>query len=188
MRIGGLGINKAAQQSNTSEIQKSAKKTVQKAMTDGYIEQIKEMAKRDAQNGTYMSDEFLQVKQARKKAYISPNRSGLQGQVMSIMQRAATGGSRGSLLMRLLGGYSMKAFFGACPQYNTAEVYASNGELVGAYTSGGQWIEMPTEAESKFLAESDSVYFEAYRTARAEMNAASQATTGSSGAGMDLRV
>ena len=184
MRIGGLGINKAAQQSNTSEIQKSAKKTVQKAMTDGYIEQIKEMAKRDAQNGTYMSDEFLQVKQA----YISPNRSGLQGQAMSIMQRAATGGSRGSLLMRLLGGYSMKAFFGACPQYNTAEVYASNGELVGAYTSGGQWIEMPTEAESKFLAESDSVYFEAYRAARAEMNAASQATTGSSGAGMDLRV
>ncbi|MBM6888622.1 hypothetical protein H6B69_22985, partial [Pseudoflavonifractor phocaeensis] len=48
MRIGGLGINKATQQSNTSEIQKSAKKTVQKAMTDGYIEQIKEMAKRDA--------------------------------------------------------------------------------------------------------------------------------------------
>lgn len=169
------------------EIKKSTQQTVGKAMTDGFVEKIKEMAKKDAQKGVYMSDEFTQMKQARKKTYVSPDRSGLQGRVMSFMQKAAAGGNRGTLLMRLLGGYSMKAYLGACPQYNTAEVYASNGELVGAYTSGGQWIEMPTEAESKFLGDTDLVYFEAYRAARAEMNASSQAPVCNSTSSVEFR-
>lgn len=146
------------------------------------------MAKKDAQNGVYMSKEFAQIKQAQKKTYVSPNRSGLQGLVMSFMQRAAAGGNRGTLLVSLLDGYSMKANLGACSQYNTAEVFASNGELVGAYTSGGQWIEMPTEAESSFLSETDSIYLEAYRAARAEMNVSSQVSVEDTTTSVDVRV
>ena len=127
MQIGGLGTNSTATLGGTSQIQKSAKKTVENAMTDGFVEQIKEMARKDAQTGVYMSDEFAQMRQAYKTRYVSPNRSGLQGQVMSFMQRAAMGGNRGNFLMRLLGGYSMKASLGIHSQYNTAEVFAPNG-------------------------------------------------------------
>ena len=45
MQIGGLGTNSTATLGGTSQIQKSAKKTVENAMTDGFVEQIKEMAR-----------------------------------------------------------------------------------------------------------------------------------------------
>ena len=48
MQIGGLGTNSTATLGGTSQIQKSAKKTVENAMTDGFVEQIKEMARKDA--------------------------------------------------------------------------------------------------------------------------------------------
>ena len=186
MRIGGLGINKAAQQSNTSEIQKSAKKTVQKAMTDGYIEQIKEMAKRDAQNGTYMSDEFLQVKQTRKKAYISPDRSGPMTQVNSAMKALAQEQKRIEVyLERLFGNCSAKVEGDSIGQ--TAEIYSSEGEVIASYNSfGGGWTVIPTKAESSFIDESGDIYMQAFREARAEMKAASQAMASGSEAGIDL--
>lgn len=163
-----------AKWNKTSETSQPAQQTAKKTVSDEFVEKIKEMAKSDAQKGIYMSEEFSQMRQAYKKTYISPNRSGLQGQVMSFMQRAAMGGTRGNLLMRLLGGYSMKASLGIHSQYNTAEVFAPNGELVGAYTCGGQWVEFPTEAESQFLGDTNLVYLEAYRAARAEMKAEGQ--------------
>ena len=187
MQIGGLGTNSTATLGGTSQIQKSAKKTVENAMTDRFVEQIKEMARKDAQTGVYMSDEFAQMRQAYKTRYVSPNRSGLQGQVMSFMQRAAMGGNRGNFLMRLLGGYSMKASLGIHSQYNTAEVFAPNGELVGAYTCGGQWVEFPTEAESQFLGDTNLVYLEAYRAARAEMKSAAQGQAPADTATVDIR-
>ena len=53
MRIGGFGFSEAAKWGETQEIQRSAQKTAEKAMTDGFISQIQEMAKTDAQKGVY---------------------------------------------------------------------------------------------------------------------------------------
>ena len=46
MRIGGLGISEATKWGKTPEIQRAADKTTQNAMTDGFVEQIKEIARK----------------------------------------------------------------------------------------------------------------------------------------------
>ena len=56
MQIAGLGFSEAAKWGETPEIQRSAQKTAEKAMTDGFVSQIQEMAKKDAQKGVYMSE------------------------------------------------------------------------------------------------------------------------------------
>ena len=183
MRIGGLGISEAAKWGETPEIQRAANKTAQNAMTDGFVEQIKEMAKKDAEKGVYMSDEFGQMRLAQMRKHVSPNRSKPVAQAAAYIQKASNG--YGTLLARLLGGYSMKAYVGGL--HPTAEVYAPNGEMIAAYTTAGTWKEIPTAAEEKFMSEAASVYLEAFRAARAEMKSASQATAGGSEAGIDLR-
>ena len=183
MRIGGLGISEAAKWGETPEIQRAANKTAQNAMTDGFVGQIKEMAKKDAQKGVYMSDEFGQMRLAQMRKYVSPNRSKPVAQAAAYIQKASN--RYGTLLARLLGGYSMKAYVGGL--HPTAEVYAPNGEMIAAYTTAGTWKEIPTAAEEKFMSEAASVYLEAFRAARAEMKSASQATAGGSEAGIDLR-
>ena len=183
MQIGGLRISEAAKWGETPEIQRAANKTAQNAMTDGFVGQIKEMAKKDAQKGVYMSDEFGQMRLAQMRKYVSPNRSKPVAQAAAYIQKASN--RYGTLLARLLGGYSMKAYVGGL--HPTAEVYAPNGEMIAAYTTAGTWKEIPTAAEEKFMSEAASVYLEAFRAARAEMKSASQATAGGSEAGIDLR-
>lgn len=98
------------------------------------------------------------------------------------MQRAAN--QYGTLLMKLLDGYSMEAHIGMHP---TAEVYAPNGEMIAAQPCTGQWIDIQTEAESKFLDECTMVYLDAYRAARAEINAAAQTPAQPAAGLVDLR-
>ncbi|OUO37602.1 hypothetical protein [Flavonifractor sp. An306] len=183
MQIGGLGISEAAKWGETPKIQRAANKAAQNAMTDGFVEQIKEMAKKDAEKGVYMSDEFGQMRLAQMRKHVSPNRSKPVAQAAAYIQKASN--RYGTLLARLLGGYSMKAYVGGL--HPTAEVYAPNGEMIAAYTTAGTWKEIPTAAEEKFMSEAASVYLEAFRAARAEMKSASQATAGGSEAGIDLR-
>ena len=183
MRIGGLGISEATKWGETPEIQRAADKTAQNAMTDGFVERIKEMAKKDAQKGIYMSDEFGQLRLSQMRKHVSPNRSKSVAQAAAFIQRASN--MYGTLIAKLLGGYSMKAYVGGL--YPTAEVYAPNGEMIAAYTTAGTWKEIPTAAEEKFMSEAASVYLDAFRAARAEMKATSPVTTGESGAGVDLR-
>ena len=104
---------------------------------------------------------------------------------MAFMQRAAN--QYGTLLMKLLGGYSMKAYLGVNSRYNTGEVYAPNGEMVAAQTCTGQWIDIQTEAESKFLDECTMVYLDAYRAARTEINTAAQAPAQPASGIVDVR-
>ena len=178
-------LSEAAKWGETPEIQSAAQKTAEKAMTDGFVSQIQEMAKKDAQKGIYMSDDFIQYQLSYMKRTVSPDRSRPIAQAMAFMQRAAN--QYGTLLMKLLGGYSMKAYLGVNSRYNTAEVYAPNGEMIAAQTCTGQWIDIQTEAESKFLDECTMVYLDAYRAARAEINAAAQTPAQPAAGLVDLR-
>ena len=182
MQIAGLGFSEAAKWGETPEIQRSAQKTAEKAMTDGFVSQIQEMAKKDAQKGIYMSEDFVQYRLSYMKRTVSPNRTQSVARAMMAMQRAAN--RYGTLLMKLLDGYSMEAHLGMHP---TAEVYAPNGEMIAAQTTGGQWIELHTEAEEKIMGESTMVYLEAYRAARAEIKAAAQTPAQPTVGTVDLR-
>jgi len=178
--LGVSGLNsspksEAAKWGRTPEIQKKAAATAKSAMTDGYIEQVKAMARRDAQKGVYMDKEYIQASLAHMEKYVSPDRSGPIAQVSAELRRAAGGGgsleSLFQLLDQLTGNCTAKIHTGVVGQ--TAEIYSADGEMIAGYNSlGGGWTTVQTKAESKFLDESKNVYYQAYTEARAEMKAA----------------
>lgn len=67
MQIGLMGLSgfsnskasEAAKWGETPQIQQKANVTAKNAMTDSYVEQLKEYAKRDAQKGIYMDNEAI---------------------------------------------------------------------------------------------------------------------------------
>ena len=82
----------------------------------------------------------------------------------------------------------MKAWVGGL--VDTAEIYAPNGEMIAAYNSNGGWMEISTEAEDQFLHQAAQIYSDAFKEARAEINAAAEnpAPEPASEAAFDARV
>ncbi len=161
------------------KIQKAEKRTAESAMTDGFVEKIKEYAKQDAKQGVYMSKGFIQFRLARMEQCVSPDRSGPKAEVMSAIQAALREPhpllqALEKMLEKLSGGGSANLKISGIQQ--AAEVYAPNGENIASYNSlGGGWTDIQTKEEHKYFSETASVYCQAYREARAEMRAAAEA-------------
>ena len=156
----------------SSKIQKR-EKAAKGAMSDSFIERIKAYAKEDAKKGVYMSEGFTQMRLAHMKQYVSPDRSGPKNQVMSAIQAALKEPhpmlqALEKMLEKLSGGCSANLKISSVQQ--AAEIFAPNGENIASYNSlGGGWTDIQTKAEHEFFGESASVYLQAYREARAEM-------------------
>lgn len=182
MQINGLyngyrsaaAYREAAKWGETPEIQKKAQATADKAMTDGFVAQIKEWAKKDAKVGDYMSDGFHQMRQAHMNKHISPDRSKPMAQVSQLIQAAMKDYDPIlSLLDTMLGDYSVEGRIS--PEGQTAHIYSPDGEMIASYNSlGGGWHTCQTAAETKFMGEAASVYARAFKEARAEMKASEQ--------------
>ena len=161
-----------------SKIQKAEKRTVESAMTDGFVEKIKEYTKQDAKQGVYMSKGFIQFRLARMEQCVSPDRSGPKADVMSAIQAALKEPhpmlqALEKMLEKLSGGCSARLNISSIHQ--SAEVTAPNGEVIAFYSSNGGWTDIQTKEEHKYFSETASVYLQAYREARAEMRAAAEA-------------
>ena len=162
-----------------SKVQKAEKRTAESAMTDGFVEKIKEYAKQDAKQGVYMSKGFIQFRLARMEQCVSPDRDGPKAEVMSAIQAALREPhpllqALEKMLEKLSGGGSANLKISGVQQ--AAEVYAPNGENIASYNSlGGGWTDIQTKEEHKYFSETASVYCQAYREARAEMRAAAGA-------------
>ena len=162
-----------------TKVQKAEKRTAESAMTDGFVEKIKEYAKQDAKQGVYMSKSFIQFRLARMEQCVSPDRDGPKAEVMSAIQAALREPhpllqALEKMLEKLSGGCSANLKISGVQQ--AAEVYAPNGENIASYNSlGGGWTDIQTKEEHKYFSETASVYCQAYREARAEMRAAAEA-------------
>ena len=162
-----------------TKVQKAEKRTAESAMTDGFVEKIKEYAKQDAKQGVYMSKGFIQFRLARMEQCVSPDRDGPKAEVMSAIQAALREPhpllqALEKMLEKLSGGGSANLKISGVQQ--AAEVYAPNGENIASYNSlGGGWTDIQTKEEHKYFSETASVYCQAYREARAEMRAAAEA-------------
>ena len=152
------------------------------------VAQIKEHAKKDAQVNVYMQKDYIQMINAHKQQRVSPDRQEAISRATLAINSAAKGKGSADLLSMLLGEYSMKAWVGGL--VDTAEIYAPNGEMIAGYNSNGGWTEISTEAEYQFLHQADQIYSDAFKEARAEINAAAKSPTPESagGAGFDTRV
>ena len=151
----------------TPAVKRAAKKDAQAALTDDVVAQIKEHAKRDAQVNVYQQKDYIQMINSHKQQRVSPDRQDAISRANMAMRSASRGGK--DLLSMLLGKYSMNAWLGGL--VDTAEVFAPNGEMIAAYNSDGGWTEISTEAEYQFLHQADQIYYDAYKEARAEINA-----------------
>lgn len=177
-----------------TKVQKAEKRTAESAMTDGFVEKIKEYAKQDAKQGVYMSKSFIQFRLARMEQCVSPDRDGPKAEVMSAIQAALREPhpllqALEKMLEKLSGGCSANLKISGVQQ--AAEVYAPNGENIASYNSlGGGWTDIQTKEEHKYFSETASVYCQAYREARAEMRAAAEAPAAESvnEAAFDARV
>ena len=169
-------------------VKKAAKKEAQAALSDDVVAQIKEHAKKDAQVNVYMQKDYIQMINAHKQQRVSPDRQEAISRATLAINSAAKGKGSADLLSMLLGEYSMKAWVGGVA--DTAEIYAPNGEMIAGYNSNGGWTEISTEAEYQFLHQADQIYSDAFKEARAEINAAAKSPTPESagGAGFDTRV
>ena len=190
--VSPLSSRTGAPVTRSPKTRKVEKRTAESAMTDGFIERIKSYAKEDAKRGVYMSPEFNQARLAHMKQYVSPDRSGPKADVMSAIQAALREPhpllqAPEKMLDKLSGGGSANLKISGIQQ--AAEVYAPNGENIASYNSlGGGWTDIQTKEEHKFFDESTSVYFQAYREARAEMKSEAPAAEPAGAAAFDTRI
>lgn len=187
MQIGSLGTKGTATLGGTSQIQKTEKKTVENAITDGFVKQIQTLAREDAEKGIYMDEKFSQLRRARMEQYVSPNRAGPMAKVNSVMKTLEKEQERIKVyLEHLFGDYS--AEIEGDSTFRTAEVYSPEGELIASYSSFyGQWTTHQTKAEFNFITETDMIYLQAFREARAEMKVAAQGQAPTDATTVDIR-
>ena len=170
-----------------SKSKESAECTVKNAITDRFAEQIKNLARKDAQKGIYMDKEFSQLRRARMETYVSPDRAGLMAKVDSLMKGLAQEQERIKIYLdRLFGNYSAKVKGNSAGQ--TAEIYSPDGELIASYSSFSGWTMHQTKAEFDFITETDMIYLQAFREARAEMRAIPQKREGQNSTSVDITV
>lgn len=195
------GVNnpmEAAKWGKTPLIQKKAAEATKNAMTDDFIEKLKELARKDAANGISMGKEYMQLCHSQMEEYnISPDRSAPMAQMSQELQKAAREHKeqedpRLVFLDRMLAQLkktqkyrivrSFSGLEGGCsgdlhstPENQVATVYSPDGEMIAGYnTSSGGWQILTTKAESQFLGDANIVYMQAYKAALAEINAAAQ--------------
>lgn len=172
----------------TPAVKRAAKKDATAALTDDVVAQIKEHARRDAQVNVYQQKDYIQMINSHKQQRVSPNRQEAISRANLVINSAPKGKGSADFLSMLLGEYSMKAWVGGL--VDTAEIYGPNGEMIAGYNSNGGWTEVSTEAEYQFLHQADQIYYDAFKEARAEINAASKspAEESSGSASFDTRV
>lgn len=192
------GYSEAAKWGETPLIQQKAAVTARNAMTDEYVAKLQEQARKDAQLGVAgTSKEAIQLSHSQMNQLVSPDRSAM-AQADHVLQGLASEEEENVLLQfldRMLGinakvwhnsdkqtFVTMRGMAGNCSgkvHHNstgqTAEIYSSDGEMIASYNSNGAgWTIDQTAAEQKFLHESGVLYAQAYKAARAEMQAAAQ--------------
>ena len=194
MQISGVNNPlEAAKWGKTPLIQKKAVEASQNALTDEYVEKLKEQARKDAKAGAGMSQEAIQLEHGQMAKYVSPDRSGPMAQMSRELQKAAqehkeTQDPTLEFFDRMMDQLrkkpmkyridrTFKGLSGGCsgdlcstPENQVATVYSPDGEQIASYnTSSGGWQVLNTQAENKFLLESGRLYAQAYKDACAEM-------------------
>lgn len=199
MRIGGVSSPlEAAKWGETPIIKKKAVAASQNAMTDDFVEKLQELARKDAQNGVYMSKEAINLRHAQMGKYVSPDRSAPIAQMSQELKKAAQehkeeqdptlefldrmiaqlkGKGKPSRIVKSFSGLA-----GGCsgdlhstPENQVATVYSPDGEQIAHYnTSNGGWMNLTTRAENQFLGDSNTVYKQAWDAARAEIKNGAQ--------------
>lgn len=198
MQISGVNsLREAARWGETPIIKKKAVAASQNAMTDDFVENLQELARKDAQKGVCMSQEAINLCHVQMGKYVSPDRSAPIAQMTKELQKAEKAHKEGDPTLEFLDRMiaqlkakgrperivkSFSGLAGGCsgdlhstPENQVATVYSPDGEEIAHYnTSNGGWMNLPTTAENQFLRDSNDVYMQVWDAARAEIKNGTQ--------------
>lgn len=164
---------------------------VEQALTDPFVTQIEDCARRDAQNGTHMSEEFHALWKEQQAQYISPERDGAIARVSALADALRQEGRNGESIVTLFGpfytasihvnkiddeAYEMLASLDLLDDfleyyYDTrATIVDERGTEIAGYhvkygTGIGESYAVPTSEEMQFQHVVRQIYIEAYEKA-----------------------
>ena len=168
------------------------------ALSDEYIQRIKDQARADAAKGRYMDGYdskqrtgFSAMRDAQMKQYVSPDRGRAIPQVSAMLNNPNLVLRPGENVFDLLSIPFIATINNGALFGKTAEIYDKNGEMIAGYRESGGWFDVPTKDETRFQYESNQIYREAYKAAEAEIAAGKQtaapAVSGGASAGFDVK-
>ncbi len=146
---------------------------VELALTDEFVEQVKEYARRDAEAGIYMQSGYIDFVAAYTKTQFLPECDSVIARVSAFIKNYSfTDGVIDSHVLCLVEplyfadvtvGYYQK----------TANIYDENGVMIAGYTSmDDRWSAVSTFEENQFGYVVAQIYLEAFREARGKIDAA----------------
>ena len=171
MDITGIAKN---YQTNTMAAGKSSSKKEWK-LSDSLREKIIEYAKEDAAQNVYMGNKFLALRKS-EVAKVAPDRAALMGKIGQAM---GSGSMADMKKIREADERRLCILFGepyeAEVQYegtgSAVNVYDGNVDEIRTYTAGVGWHEKESKAETEVHGALKAAYYDAFRTARQEINA-----------------
>ena len=139
-------------------------------LSDSLREQIAGYAREDAAQGVYMGNKFLALRKS-EVAKVAPDRAALMGKVNQEMADMKEIREADRRWLCILFGEPYEAKFQSEGTGSAIHVYDGNGDEVLTYTAGVGWHEKESKAETQVHGALKAAYYDAYHTARQEINA-----------------
>lgn len=141
---------------------------VELALTDEFVEQIKDFARHDAEVNSYMRSGYMDFSAAYTKTHISPERDSAVARVSAFVEDCSL--TDGVIEKHVLCLVEPLYFADVSVGYHqiTANIYDENGIMIAGYNStDDHWAAVPTFEEMQFGYVEGQIYATAYREARA---------------------
>ena len=143
---------------------------VELALTDEFVEQVKEFARRDAEAGIYMRSGYIDFSAAYTKAHISPERDPAVARVSAFINDLSfTDGAVDHHVLCLVEPlYFADVAIGS--HQKTANIYDENGTMIAGYNStDDHWAAVSTFEEEQFGYVEAQIYAAAFQEERANL-------------------
>ena len=157
---------------------------VEQALTDSFVEQIEDCARRDAQTGNRMSEEYNTLWKDQQARYVSPERDSAIARVSALTDALWQEGRSGECIVSLFGPFYTASIYVSDFDYETLEAHDlleyhfgatahiidEHGVLIAGYhiksiDGHGESIVVPTAEEQQFQYVVRQIYIEANQKA-----------------------
>lgn len=157
---------------------------VEQVLTNSFMEQIKDCARRDAQTGNRMSEEYNTLWKEQQAQYVSPERDRAIARVSALTDALWREGRSGECIVNLFGPFYTASIYVSEFDYETLDAYDlleyhygatahivdERGVLIAGYhiksiDGSGESIIVPTAEEQQFEYVVRQIYIEAYQKA-----------------------
>lgn len=141
---------------------------VEQALTDEFMSRVREFARRDAEVGIYMQDDYSEMVANYQQEHLSPKRHRAMERMSTLIDGFTPKNDSGSEHILCLVEPFYFANIYASYHNTTAHIYDETGTMIAGYNRSDGWFPIPTFAEMQFQYEATQIYYEAYKEAKAK--------------------